>query len=174
MHESNRLGLEERPILADCCSQRFDRCHAFFKGPLLQGITKAGIPMVLYRTMGSRAALDRFLESILTSPDQKLQDYLGEALRHFRLDLSLPPLGTPQALQSFVRPTLVIAASDDVTAPGAALLKRARVLFPHATLEMLPHTKHIPSTDNASRARLCELVANFLLAHEVTPRSAIA
>ena len=80
--------------------------------------------------------------------------------------MSLPPLGTPEALAGFRRPTLVIAASDDVTAPGATLLERARELFPHATLDLLPNCKHIPATDAASRARLCGRIASFLLATE--------
>jgi 2-hydroxy-6-oxonona-2,4-dienedioate hydrolase len=43
------------------------------------------------------------------------------------------------------------------------LLQRAAQLFPHATLELLPNCKHVPPTDNASRARLCARVSGFLL-----------
>jgi hypothetical protein len=56
-----------------------------------------------------------------------------------------------------------MAASDDITAPGRALLARAAHLFPHATLELLENHKHIPPTDKASRARLCARVTRFLL-----------
>lgn len=85
--------------------------------------------------------------------------------------MAIPLLGTPEALAGFRRPTLVIGASDDITAPGAALLERARELFPHAALELLPNCKHIPPTDDVSRAKLCARVASFLLAEDAAPRS---
>jgi pimeloyl-ACP methyl ester carboxylesterase len=122
--------------------------------------------MAVYRTTGSRAALARLLDSLLTAPDQQLEDYLAAAFLHHKLDMGIPPLATPEALAGFRRPTLVIAASDDVTAPGAALLARARELFPQATLEMLPNCKHIPPTDDVSRAERCARVARFLLAED--------
>lgn len=162
--------------LAERAPDRIDRLvllvpAGIVKGPLLRGMTKAGIPMALYRTMGSRAALARFLDSMLTAPDERLEEYLGAALQHYKLDMAIPPLGRPEALVGFRQPTLVIGASDDVTAPGAALLERARELFPHATLELLPNCKHIPPTDDVSRAKLCGRVASFLSAEDSAPRS---
>ena len=162
--------------LAERAPERIDRLvllvpAGIVKGPLLRGMTRTGIPLALYRTMGSRAALVRFLDSLLTAADPRLEDYLAAALQHYKLDLAIPPLGTPEALAGFRRPALVIAASDDVTAPGAALLARARELFPHATLELLPNCKHIPPTDDVSRAKLCGRVASFLLAEDAAPRA---
>ena len=162
--------------LAERAPERIDRLvllvpAGIVKTPLLRGMSKSGIPMLLYRTMGNRAALARLVDSILTAPDQQLKEYLGAAFRHYRLDIAVPPLGTPEALLGFRRPTLVIAASDDITAPGAALLERARELFPHATFDLLANCKHIPPTDDASRAKLCGRIARFLLAEETQPAS---
>lgn len=154
--------------LAERAPERIDRLvllvpAGIVSGPLLQGIARTGIPLALYRATGSKAALGRFVDALLTAPDEALTEYLGHALKHYRLDFTMPPLGTPEALAAFRRPTLVIAASDDVTGPGRALLQRAAQLFPHATLELLPGCKHVPPTDNASRARLCARVGDFLL-----------
>ncbi|MEO8212605.1 MAG: hypothetical protein ABI560_05405 [Myxococcales bacterium] len=80
------------------------------------------LPTLLYRATGNRAALARFLDSMLTTRDERLGEYLAAALKDYRLEIAVPPLGTPEALGGFRRPTLVIAASDDVAAPGAALL----------------------------------------------------
>ena len=118
--------------------------------------------MVIYRTMGSRAALARFLASLLTTPDQRLEEYLGFALQHYKLDLAIPPLAKPEALAGFRRPTLVIGASDDITAPGAALLERARELFPHASAGSAPELQAHP-TD-----RRC-LESEALRAHRELP-----
>jgi len=154
--------------LAELAPHRIDRLvllvpAGIVSGPLVQGITRTGIPLALYRTTGSQAALRRFVDSLLTTPDETLLEYLGQALKHYKLDMAIPPLGKPEALQAFRRPTLVIGASDDITAPGRALLERAAQLFPHATLELLPDCKHIPPTDQASRERLCARVSRFLL-----------
>jgi pimeloyl-ACP methyl ester carboxylesterase len=162
--------------LAERAPDRIDRLvllvpAGIIRAPAFRAMTKAAIPMLLYRTMGSRAALDRFLDSMLTGPDDRLEAYLGAAIQHYKLDVAVPPLGTPEALAGFRRPTLVIAASDDITAPGAALLERARELFPHAILELLPNCKHIPPTDDVSRAKLCGRVASFLLGEGETSPS---
>lgn len=154
--------------LAEIAPDRIDRLAllvpaGIVSGPLLQGITRSGIPMALYRTTGSKVALRRFLDSMFTTPDQLFGEYLAEAIKHYKLDFALPPLGTPEPLAAFRRPTLILAASDDVTAPGRELLARAAQLFPHATLELLENHKHIPPTDAASRARLCARVTRFLL-----------
>jgi 2-hydroxy-6-oxonona-2,4-dienedioate hydrolase len=155
--------------LAERAPERIDRLvllvpAGIIAGPILRGMAKAAIPMLLYRTMGSRAGLARFLDSMLTVPDAPLAEYLGAALKHYKLEVTAPPLATPEALASFDRPTLVIGASDDITAPGQALLARAAKLFPHARLELLPDTKHIPATDAASREALGGMISSFLLA----------
>jgi 2-hydroxy-6-oxonona-2,4-dienedioate hydrolase len=155
--------------LAERAPDRIDRLvllvpGGIINGPPLRVMSQMVIPMALSRMMGSRAALTRFVASMLTAPDERITEYFAATLQHYKLDMALLPLATPDALAGFQRPTLVIAASDDITAPGAALLKRARELFPHATLELLSNCKHIPPTDDASRASLCERVAGFLLA----------
>jgi 2-hydroxy-6-oxonona-2,4-dienedioate hydrolase len=160
-------GLIARKV-AELAPDRIDRLvllvpAGIVSAPLLQGISRTGIPLALYRSTGSKAALRRFVDSLLTTPDEALVEYLGHALKHYKLDITLPALGTPAPLAAFRRPTLVMAASDDVTAPGRALLKRAAQLFPHATLELLPNCKHVPPTDQASRERLCARVSRFLL-----------
>ena len=131
--------------------------------PLLSAAVQTGVPLLLYRTIGNQAALKRLLGALLTTPDAALSAYLTQALRHYRLDLAVPPLATPEPLQSFRRPTLIIGASDDITCPAAELMRRAPQVFPHATVELLPNSNHIPATDDASRSRLCARVARFLL-----------
>ena len=154
--------------LAEVAPERIDRLvllvpAGIVSGPVLQGISKAGIPLALFRMMGSQAALERFIDSMLTAPDKELFSYLAQALTHCKLDMGLPPMATPEPLATFRRPTLVLGGENDLTAPGQALLDRARELFPHASLELLPNTKHVPATDPASRERLCARVSQFLL-----------
>jgi len=154
--------------LAEIAPNRIDRMAllvpaGIITGPLLKGITRSGIPLALYRTTGSKAALTRFLDGLFTTPDPIFGEYLSHALKHYKLDLAIPPPGSPENLASFRRPTLVLAASDDITAPGKELLARAATLFPHATLELLENHKHIPPSDPASRARLCDRVTRFFL-----------
>jgi 2-hydroxy-6-oxonona-2,4-dienedioate hydrolase len=157
--------------LAEVAPDRIDRLvllvpAGIVSAPLLQGITRSGIPLALYRTTGSKAALRRFVDALLTTPDEALSEYLGHALKHYKLDMTIPPLATPEPLAAFRRPTLILGASDDIAVPGRALLQRASQLFPQATLELLS-CKHIPPTDGPSRERLCARVSRFLLDEEV-------
>ncbi len=162
------LGAFVARKLAELAPERIERLvllvpAGIVSAPLLRSISQAGIPLILYKTTGSQAALERFVGSIMTSPDEALFAYLSEALAHYKLDISVPPLGTPEPLRAFARPTLIIGASDDITCPAQALLQRAPELFPHATIEILPNCKHIPPTDPVSRKRLCDRVSRFLL-----------
>jgi 2-hydroxy-6-oxonona-2,4-dienedioate hydrolase len=154
--------------LAELAPARIDRLvllvpAGIVSTPLLRATTQAGMPLLLHRTLGSTAALGRLLDALMTTPHAALREYLTQALTHYRLDLAVPPLGAPGALQAFRRPTLVIAASDDITCPAQALVRRAPLLFSQARVEVLAGSKHIPATDEASRSRLCARVARFFL-----------
>jgi 2-hydroxy-6-oxonona-2,4-dienedioate hydrolase len=155
--------------LAEIAPERIDRLvllvpAGIVNGPLLTGIARAGIPLFLYKTMGSKSALEKLLGSMLSNRDDALFEYLGQAFTHYKLDLKVPPVGSPEPLAAFRRPTLVLAAADDIHFPANALMTRARELFPHAEVELLAESKHIPPTDDASRTRLCGRISRFLLA----------
>ncbi len=154
--------------LAERAPERIDRLvllvpAGIASGPLLEGITQAGIPLFLFKTMGSRSALKKLIDSMLTTPDQALEEYFGHAMTHYKLDITVPPLGKPEALARFDRPTLILVADGDIYFAGPKLLERAKTLFPHSTIEVLAGSKHVPATDDASRAKLCARVSDFLL-----------
>ncbi len=154
--------------LAEVAPSRVDRLillvpAGIVNGPLLQGIKKAGIPLFLYKTIGSRSALESLLGSMLSNPDDELFAYLAEAFKHYKLDLNIPPVGLPEPLRGFDRPTLVLAAAEDINFPAKALMERAQQLFPHATVEILEGSKHIPRTDPAGRDELCGRIRRFLI-----------
>lgn len=131
-------------------------------GKVWEGLTKAGIPLLFYKLFGSKGSLEDLLDGLMTTPDEELREYLRAAFTHYNLDMTIPPLAKPERLANFKRPTLVLAASDDVSFPGAPLLARMKELVPHAKLEMLENTKHIPATDETSRKKLAKTIASFL------------
>ena len=154
--------------LAEIAPERIDRLvllvpAGVVSGPIFEGITKAGIPLFLYKTMGSKSALQKLVDAMLSAPDAELFEYFGHAFKHYKLDLTVPPLGSPEPLAKFDRPTLVLAADSDVYFPADAMKKRVKELFPQAVVEVLANSRHIPATDEASRARLCARVTSFLL-----------
>jgi len=132
-------------------------------GSAWKGLTELAIPLAMYRAFPTEARLRRFVNALFTTPDERWVEYFGEALQSYKLDMRAPPLAKPESLAAFDRPTLVMAGSDDVSFPGAALIARARVLFPHAVTELLPNCRHSPPSDEASRQRLSDRVASFLL-----------
>ncbi len=134
-------------------------------GSAFRGFAKVGWPMLTYRLSPSEERLRRVFDALFTSYDERWAKYFGDALRSYRLDMRIPPLARPEDFAAFNarrRPTLVLAADDDVTFPGAALAARARELFPHAETELLEGCKHSPPFDEAFRARTAARVGAFL------------
>ncbi len=132
------------------------------KGPVWQGITEGALPITMFRLFGSEGGLRRFVRGQLTVPDDDWTDYFRDALRHYNLDIRIPPLSRPEQFANFDRPTLVFGASDDINFPGQALLERARRLIPHAAVELLEDCRHMPATDDPTRTKLCGRIAEFL------------
>ena len=153
--------------LAELAPERVDRLvllvpAAIVSGSAWKGLTQVGLPLALYRAFPSEERLLRFARGILTTPDDAWVKYFGEAFSAYKLDMRVPPLATVAPLASFTRPTLVFGASDDISFPGAPLIARAKVLFPHAEVELLEACRHAPPTDDAFRDRLATRITRFL------------
>ena len=154
--------------LAELAPERIDRLVLLVPGgivssPIGKGISRIGIPLALYKIFNSQAALKCLVQAQFTTPDAAMLDYFGAALKHYNMDLRVPPLAVPESLKAFHRPTLVCGAADDIIVPGLALLRRVPEIFPHATLELLANWKHAPPSDDVSREKLCQRVGSFLL-----------
>jgi len=133
------------------------------KSPAWAGLTKIGIPMLLYRMFPSPKRLAAFTRNLLTTTDDDWMPYLGDAFRSFNMDMRVPPLATPAELAGFTSPTLVIGADADVSFPGEGLLARARELFPRVDRELIPESRHCPPTTDAFRRWLGDRLTSFLL-----------
>ncbi len=100
--------------------------------------------------------------SALTTPDEAWLQYFGEAFSSYKLDMRIPPLAKAEPLAAFTRPTPVFGASDDISFPGAALVARAKVVFPQAEVELLEGCRLTPPTDDGFRNRLADRITRFL------------
>jgi pimeloyl-ACP methyl ester carboxylesterase len=154
--------------LAEHAPARVDRLvlvvpAGFVNGPFWKGMTEIVIPMTLYRAFPSEARLRRFTRSLLTTTDDDWTPYLGEAFLHYKLDIRVPPLATPDRLAAFQRPTLAFGADGDLSFPGAALLGRIKEVIPQAETELLEGCRHSPPTDDAFRHRMADRITRFLV-----------
>ncbi|HEX8705097.1 MAG TPA: alpha/beta hydrolase [Myxococcaceae bacterium] len=131
-------------------------------GPVWAGLTQLAIPLMLYRSFPSEARLRRFLQALVTTPDDAWAAYLGDAARIFVPDLRPPPLVTAEQLRGFQVPTLVVGAEKDLSFPGPRLLARAKELIPHARVELIPECRHIPPMTDAFRDWMAGHVTGFL------------
>lgn len=131
-------------------------------GPVWKGLTKIGLPMLWYRLSPSEKRLRKLTEGLFTSPDERWTTYFGDAVRSYRMDMRVPPLLKPEDVASYKGPTLVLGADEDVSFPGAALLARAKELFPHAEMDLLEGCKHCPPSDEAFREKTARRVGAFL------------
>jgi pimeloyl-ACP methyl ester carboxylesterase len=165
--------------LAEYAPDRIDRLvlvvpAGIVNGSFLAGLTKVTIPMLMYRSFPSRNRLLRFLGPIMTTLDDPWVDYLGEALRAYRLDIPLPPLAEREALVGFTRPTLVLGASEDIFFPGRELLARAKELFPQAETELLEGCRHVPPLNDAFNRVYRARLERFLNAGDAPQSDAVA
>lgn len=133
------------------------------KTPPWLGFTRMGWPMLKYRLFPSEARRRAFLEGLLTTTTDEWLPYLGEAFDAYRMDMRVPMVARPEELAGFTAPTLVVAADDDVSFPGAALLARAKEVFPGLSdTELLTGCKHSPPTTPEFRAWLSGRIGAFL------------
>jgi len=133
------------------------------KGPVWAGITRIGIPMMLYRMFPSERRRQAFVQNLLTTTDDDWAPYLGDAFLAYNLNMHVPALVRPEELARFHAPTLVVAAGRDLSFPGDKLLARARQLFPAlADTELLAEARHSPPTTDAFRGWLGARLAGFL------------
>lgn len=137
----------------------------FVASPHWRGFTRIALPLLLYRLSPTPRRLERFLAHMITTKTDDWGPYLGDAVRSYRMDMRIPALVRADELAAFVAPVLVIAADDDVSFPGAALLDRVKDVFagPVET-ELLEDCTHSPPTTPAFRAFLGDRIARFLAA----------
>jgi pimeloyl-ACP methyl ester carboxylesterase len=134
------------------------------KSPAWPGITKIGVPMLLYRLFPSEKRLRAFVKNLLTTTDDDWMPYLGDAFRSYNLDMRIPALARPEELKALQAPTLVVGADGDLSFPGRALIARAHELFPTLSgEELLTDSKHSPPTTNEFRLWLAARIRSFLL-----------
>ena len=130
-----------------------------------EGLTKVGLPMMLYRLSPSERRLKAFTRNLLTTTDDDWMPFLGDAVRACNMDMRVPALAKPEEFTRLKAPTLVLGADLDVSFPGQKLLARAPELFPTlADQELLKDCLHCPPTTDAFRRWLSERISGFLLA----------
>jgi pimeloyl-ACP methyl ester carboxylesterase len=131
-------------------------------GSIWTGITRVGLPMFLYKMFPSERRLRTFVEPMFSTWDDDWANYMGDAIRDFVLDLTVPPLAKTDALQEFKNPALVIGGSDDISFPGGKLVERAKVLMPQVEVELLENCRHSPPQTDEFRRWLSSRLTRFL------------
>jgi pimeloyl-ACP methyl ester carboxylesterase len=131
-------------------------------GSAWKGLTKIGIPLMLYRMFPSEKRLQAFVKNLVTTEGDDWTPYLGDAFRSYRMDMRIPALAKVDELARLTAPVLVLAADQDISFPGSVLIDRARELFPTlASAELLEGCRHSPPTTDAFRRELSGKLAAF-------------
>ncbi|HYH65985.1 MAG TPA: alpha/beta hydrolase [Urbifossiella sp.] len=126
-----------------------------------KGLTRMAVPLLRYRLRPTGANLRRLLDPLLTTWDDLWAGYTGDSMRDLTLDLRVPPLATDAELRGLTAPTLVLAAADDISFPGAALVERVKRLVPSVDAAVIAGSKHCPPTTPEFRAWLAARVGAF-------------
>lgn len=131
------------------------------------GFVKMGWPMTTYMLAPNETRLRKFVANLLTTTqDDEWVRFLGDSFLAYDVaGMSVPRLARPEELARFTAPTLVLAADQDVSFPGEALLARVPRLFkaPVET-ELIKDCRHCPPTTPEFRAWLGGRLDSFLRA----------
>jgi len=134
-------------------------------GSLWKIVSRVAVPMALYRIIESPYRLRGLYEAIATTWDADRAAFMGDAVRDFVIDLRVPAPASSEVLRRLKMPVLLFAASADPYFPGDKLIERVTAHIPHAEIERLAGSKHIPPTTDEFRARLAERIAKFVGDH---------
>lgn len=126
-----------------------------------KGLTRMALPLLRYRLRKSEANLKRFLDPLITTWDPFWAEYMAATLENLRTDLRIPPLATDHELRQLSMPVLALGAEDDLSFPGAALVKRIQSIVNHADCEVIAGSKHCPPTTPEFRKWLTGRLSAF-------------
>ena len=133
-------------------------------GSVLKAMREVSLPMMLFRLFPSPDRRDRAFSAMFTETDPELwSPFMGDAMKHVKMDFSLPPLANAEEFAALEAPVLVHAADQDIQFPGEALLERACELFPNLqSTHLLRDCKHCPPFDPQWTDSWIRLVRQFL------------
>lgn len=114
---------------------------------------------IAYHHRPDEAHLRRAVAPLMDDYEADVAHFFGATLREMHWAAVPPGPFRPPELRAFAHPTLVVGARDDLIAPGARLLPRARRLFSNLETFEVP-ARHIPSSPH--RKTICEKARAFL------------
>lgn len=124
------------------------------KGPVLASLWHVALPLMRFKLFPTEKNRDRALRRIFTSKHELWSPYLGDAIRNWNIDFSIPPLMRPADMENLRAPVYVVAADRDLYFPGEKLIERAKVLFPNLVgSHLLKDSFHSPSFRSEDRKR---------------------
>jgi len=132
-----------------------------------KGLTRMALPLLRYRLRRTEPNLRRLLDPLFTTWHPDWAGYTGDAVRDMPFDPRIPTLATDAELRRLTMPLLVLAAAEDISFPGGAVLARVRSQVPHADTELLAGCKHCPPTTDEFRAWLGTRLADFFGSRQV-------
>lgn len=132
-------------------------------GSVWEGIRSMALPIFRYKLFPNDKNRDRALRNIVTSHDELWSPYLGDSIRHWKVDFSVPPLVIPSDFNELTSPVYVFAADEDVSFPGQPLIERCEQLFPNLVgSHLLANSKHCPSFQPSERQKFTKLFEEAL------------
>lgn len=132
-------------------------------GSHISALMKMAFPMVRYKFRPSPSNLKELLSPILTTWDEDWAGMIACTLRDMKMDLRIPPLASKHALKQLTMPTLVLAADNDISFPGRAVIDRLKSTLPGIDAEIMPDCKHCPPTTDKFREWLGGRLSRFLI-----------
>lgn len=132
------------------------------QAPVLKELKNMFIPILMYKIFKSEKWLRKLAEPILTTKDDDWMQYFGDAMIHMDMDMRIPPLATDEQLQHVLVPTFIMAAENDISFPGEALIQRVESHIPDLRTALIENSRHCPPTTDAFRNWMANQVLDFI------------
>ncbi len=138
-------------------------------GSHLDGLAKMAWPMIRYRICSTDKNLRRLLAPLFTTWDDDWAMYFAESLRDMPFDLRIPPIVPNEQLTKLSMPVLVLGADNDISFPGAEVVRRICDVVPNSEGEVIPDCKHCPPMTSELREWLANRLSAFFKQHRRGP-----
>ncbi|MEM6471169.1 MAG: alpha/beta hydrolase [Planctomycetota bacterium] len=131
------------------------------RGSVFGQLLKMTPKLIRYRFSPTRPNLETLIEPLATELDDAWLDFMHTATNDWKVDPRLPPLASDERLRAIKCPVFAIAADNDISFPGQALLERIAETLPSAKRELIRDCKHCPPTTEEFRSWLCDVLMKF-------------
>jgi len=128
-------------------------------GALLPIMWHMSIPFIKYYFRPSKKTMDGIINTMVSESDELWREFFELMMSSYKMEMRTPKFFKKDDLIKFTSPVLIIASSEDIFFPAAAVFIKAEKMFAGEIKKMSILGKHLPST--SVMADVCKAIIDF-------------